>query len=110
MNKDPRRKSGLFGAGGLALALALSSQASAETYRLGVDGLACPLCTFGIEKQLKKLAGVTVVKTDLASSTVIVTTPVGKTLERSALEGAVKRAGFKVRSFIVAPSDNEVGS
>lgn len=86
---------------GLAAMFVVSGQASAETYRLGIDGLACPLCTFGIEKQLKKVKGVTAVKTDLASSTVLVTTPDGRPVERAALERAVQKASFSIRSFEV---------
>ena len=39
----------------------------AETYKLRVDGLACPFCSYGIEKQLGKLPGVTSLKTNIKS-------------------------------------------
>lgn len=88
-----------FGAAALLGSSLLASGASAESYKLGVDGLACPLCTFGIEKQLKKLPGVAAVTTDLDSSTVTVTTPPGTKIARPQIDKAVKKAGFKIRSF-----------
>lgn len=103
--KSVRAKRMMF-LGGLAASLFVTGQAFAETYRLGIDGLACPLCTFGIEKQLKKVKGVTAVETDLASSTVLVTTPNGRPVERAALERAVKKASFSIRSFeVVIPGE-----
>ena len=42
----------------LLFASATSTVASVGEIRLYVDGLACPFCTFGIEKSLKKVPGV----------------------------------------------------
>lgn len=72
--------------------------AFAETYKLSVDGLACPFCAYGIEKQLDKLPGVTNLKTDIKSGTVTVKTNKGKKLATAQLRAAVKRAGFTLRS------------
>ncbi len=47
----------------LLFASATSTVASVGEIRLYVDGLACPFCTFGIEKSLKKVPGVVSVET-----------------------------------------------
>ena len=42
----------------LLLALSLSGSANASEFSLRVDGLACPFCSFGVEKKLLKVPGV----------------------------------------------------
>ena len=86
----------LMAAAGLVLAAATAAQA--ETYRLRVDGLACPFCAYGIEKQLTRLPGVTSAATVVKAGTVTVKTKAGKKLSRSQLSGAVRRAGFTLKS------------
>lgn len=73
--------------------------AQAPVYQVGVDGLACPFCAYGIEKQLKKLDGVKQVDVNIEKGQVTVTMVDGKTLDRSQVEPAVKKAGFSLRSF-----------
>ncbi|MDQ3269572.1 MAG: heavy-metal-associated domain-containing protein [Pseudomonadota bacterium] len=50
------------------LVLAANALASPASYRLRVDGLACPFCAYGIEKQLSKLDGVARVETDIGDA------------------------------------------
>lgn len=76
----------------------ISGAVNAETYTLRVDGLACPFCAYGIEKQLGKLPGVNTLKTNIKSGTVTVKTSKGKKLTKAQMSGAVKRAGFSLRS------------
>jgi len=85
----------------LAVAFMLSVAASAASnhYTLGVDGLACPFCAFGIEKRLNKVDGVTGVEVDVASSTVKVTLQEGRRLTEDQAREAVKEAGFTLRSY-----------
>ena len=92
---DGHLKKLAFAAGALWL---MSIGAHAESYTLRIDGLACPFCAYGIEKQLGKLPGVTALKTNIKSGTVRVTTKKGKKLGRAQLAGAVRRAGFTLRS------------
>ena len=80
------------------LILSLSALASNQSV-LGVDGLACPFCAFGIEKHLKKVDGVTDVQVDIADSVVRVTLQEGKTLTEGQARQAVKEAGFTLRSY-----------
>ena len=81
----------------LSTDLALAGEKAA--YAIGVDGLACPFCAYGIEKQLGQVEGVQSVSTEIASGKVIVTMKEGATLERSMARKAVENAGFTLRSF-----------
>lgn len=77
----------------------VSKAANAETYTLQVDGLACPFCSYGIEKQLRKLSGVNRVTTNIKTGTVRVRTKSGQKLTGTELRAAVKRSGFTLRAL-----------
>lgn len=79
--------------------MGLATAGETNEYAIGVDGLACPFCAYGIEKQLNRIAGVEVVSTDIESGTVSVTMEEGIVLEESAARKAVEDAGFTLRSF-----------
>ena len=49
---------------------ATSAVTSVGEIRLYVEGLACPFCTFGIEKSLKKVPGVVSVETTIRTGLV----------------------------------------
>jgi len=82
-----------------ALLFVSSAWAQGPAYQLGVDGLACPFCAYGIEKQLQKLDHVQAVKVDIAEGNVVVTMKDEHQLQREQAEQAVKKAGFSLRSF-----------
>jgi mercuric ion binding protein len=73
--------------------------AAGPSYRLQVDGLACPFCAYGIEKKLRTLDGVDKVKVDLGGGQVVVTMKDGATLAEDTARQAVKDAGFTLRAF-----------
>ena len=77
----------------------MTSAAQAETYTLQVDGLACPFCSYGIEKQLRQLTGVSEVTTNIKTGTIQVNTKSGVKLTKADLSAAVKRSGFTVRGI-----------
>lgn len=79
--------------------MATGAWAKGLVYEVGVDGLACPFCAYGIEKQLSKLDGVEAVETDIKQGLVVVRVEDGKTLDKPQVEQAVKKAGFSLRSF-----------
>jgi len=86
------------------LVMTLSQTAFAgQTYSLQVDGLACPFCAYGIEKQLISLDGVQDAVVDLNAGSVQVTMKDGSTLNEAAAKQAVKDAGFTLKGFISAP-------
>ncbi len=73
--------------------------AAPPTYRLHVDGLACPFCAYGIEKKLGALEGVAHIETNIKDGTVIVTMKDSVTLDEAAARQAVKAAGFSLRKL-----------
>jgi len=83
----------------LLLASTPSFAGSEPTYTLTADGLACPFCAYGIEKQLGKIDGVEAVTTDIKSGTVTVVMAQDTVLERQDAEEAVTKAGFTLRDF-----------
>jgi len=91
-----------------ALLGALAPQALAETaYRLGVNGISCPFCAYGIEKELGKLDGVARVTTQIEDGVVRVEMAGDAVLDHATAERAVKKAGFSLKSF--EPIDGETG-
>lgn len=85
----------------LILVLVWSSQMAwaATEYRVGVDGLACPFCAYGIEKKLSSIDGVKDIKVDIKKGEVIVTMADGADLSEQLAREKVKDAGFTLRSF-----------
>jgi copper chaperone CopZ len=82
-----------------ALLTVTAALAAAPSYRLKVDGLACPFCAYGIEKKLSAVPGVAGVQTSIKQGSVIVTMKDGATLSQTAAQRAVRAAGFTLRGF-----------
>lgn len=83
----------------LAIGWLATASAAGPSYRLQVDGLACPFCAYGIEKQLSALEGVEMVETHIERSAVVVRMQEGATLDRATAEQAVEAAGFTLGGF-----------
>ena len=88
----------------LAVALAVAwtsvgAWAAALSYRLAVEGLACPFCAYGVEKKLRALEGVERAETHLKEGAVIVTMADGATLNEETARQAVEAAGFTLKGF-----------
>ena len=73
---------------------ATSALASVGEVRLYVDGLACPFCTFGIEKSLKKVPGVVSLETTIRTGLVRIQLEPGARLDPAGLNEAIRKAGF----------------
>ena len=78
---------------------ATAAYAVTQTYRLRIDGLACPFCAYGIEKQLNRIEGVKTLDTDIRSGLVTLTMTDGATLDEATARRAVEAAGFTLRGF-----------
>lgn len=87
---------------GLVL-MAANAFAAQQAYKLRVDGLACPFCAFGVEKQLKAVKGVEKVDVDIKTGTVIVTVVEGAVFDEATAKKAVTDAGFTLRGFEKIP-------
>jgi len=66
-------------------------------YRIRVDGLSCPFCSYGIEKKLQALPGVTRVTVDMETGVVTVAAAPEAVLSDAQLRRAVREAGFTPR-------------
>lgn len=94
--------------GGLVLTLLLSfsvtERANAQQkienpdITVGINGMSCPFCAYGVTKKLKKLEGVTTVYVSIDKGTADIELEAGKTLSEEQIRNAVADAGFEVRS------------
>ncbi len=74
-------------------------------YEVGVDGLACPFCAYGIEKKLSSIDDVQDIAVDITRGLVIVTMAEGSELSEQLAREKVMDAGFSVRSFARVAED-----
>lgn len=73
---------------------------------LGVQGLACPYCAFGIEKRLLKVEGVEQVEVNVVDNTVQLSMQPDHTLTEDRARQAVEEAGFTLESFATTDTDD----
>lgn len=89
---------------GILFTLSVADQAYAQDkienpdIVVGVDGLACPFCAYGLEKKLKKLDGVDATYVDIDEGIVDIKLKEGATLSEKTIKEAVQAAGFTMRS------------
>ena len=70
-------------------------------FLLGVDGMSCPFCVYGIEKRLNKIEGVEDVRADLAQGNIWVEATGADVLSEDDARSLLEEAGFTLRSFEV---------
>ncbi len=86
----------------LALILGVTvagAQEGKPVYKVYVDGLSCPFCTYGIEKKFSKVQGVETIDIDLKTGTTVITMAAGTTLDETTARETVEAAGFTLRDF-----------
>ena len=82
---------------------AVPALAEPLTFRVEVTGLQCPLCAFGVEKELLRLDDVKDVQVDIEKDVIVVTLNEdslnAQTLKsaEAAVRAAVDKAGFPVK-------------
>ncbi len=81
------------------LLLPLVAFAGPTQYQLRVDGLACPFCAYGIEKELHRTDGVESIDIDINAGVVTVTMAEGGTMTEAQASRIVKDAGFTLGGF-----------
>ncbi len=79
--------------------ISTAALAAPQAYKLRVDGLACPFCAYGIEKQLKTTDGVESIEIDISAGIVTVTMAEGATMTEAQASRIVKDAGFTLGGF-----------
>ena len=98
-------KNRLFAALIGSLLIISSNYSFADNAKFYVDGMSCPFCTFGLEKKLNKIDGVSDVKITLKTGEVRVFS--SKKITKPSLHIAVKDAGFSIRKNEIFFSNNE---
>ncbi len=73
--------------------------AASHVYRLYVDGLACPFCAYGVEKNILALDGVEKLDIDMAGGFITVVMQTGRALDEETAKRAVGDSGFTLRRF-----------
>ena len=89
----------------VTLTWSASVLADGTQYQMRVDGLACPYCAYGIEKNLKKIDGVEKIEVDLNNGLVTVNVAAGVTLTDAQMTKLFTDAGFTYRSMLTVPLD-----
>ncbi len=84
----------------MAVVSLIAASAMAQTkHVIGVDGMSCPFCAYGLEKKLKKVKDVESVTLDLNEGKIMVMAKAGATIKEESLRKAVHDAGFTVSSL-----------
>lgn len=76
----------------------------ADAYVLRVDGLACPYCGYGVEKQFQRREGVVRTDIDMDNGVVVVTVAPGTRFSDDELESIVYDAGFELGGIAQRPA------
>ena len=87
--------------------LLASSFSFADDAKFYVDGMSCPFCTFGLEKKLNQIEGISDVKITLKTGEVKVSS--ANKLKETTLKEAVKDAGFSIRKNEITFSSDKGG-
>jgi len=69
------------------------------TVKVEVDGLACPYCAYGLEKNLKKVEGVETIKIDVENGLAILTIAEGKSVDEKTIRKNIEDAGFTPKAI-----------
>lgn len=83
----------------LAVLLALSVSAFAETIRATFDGKLCDFCAIEIERTFERQPGVDTVKVDLRKKLLTIQTKPGQTLSDEKIVKVLNEAGFAVTAI-----------
>ncbi len=83
----------------LSLLLSVAAFGAQTQYQLRVDGLACPFCAYGIEKELTRTDGVEGIDIDINAGIVTVTMADGTAMTEEKAQQIVEDAGFTLAGF-----------
>ena len=78
----------------------------ANAYVLQVDGLACPYCGYGVEKQFRRRAGVDGTRIDIEAGVIIVTVSGGTRFHDAELKEIVHESGFALGAILQRPAED----
>ena len=83
----------------IMLASVVTLFAQTKQTQMTVSGLACPVCSYGLEKKLKQIEGIENLNIELKTGLVTFTMKEGKTVTEEALKQKVKDAGYTVKEI-----------
>jgi len=76
----------------------------ADAYVLRVNGLACPYCGYGVEKQFAQQEGVQATKINIDEGVVVVSVEPGTRFSDDELEQTIDDAGFALGEIVHRPA------
>lgn len=85
----------VMAAGPQVLLAAEAEKPAARTVAVQVEGLACPFCVYGLERQFGRLKGVERADVDLGEGKATLRLKPGAKVTRAQIREAVRKAGFK---------------
>ena len=68
--------------------------------KIEIEGMACPYCAFGMEKELKKVAGVEDVEIEFKRGLAYISTPIDQKPTKKSLEEIITNGGFTVKRIV----------
>jgi copper chaperone CopZ len=77
----------------------------ADAYVLQIDGLACPYCGYGVEKQFQQQEGVERTEIHIDESVVVVSVAPGTRFSDDKLKRIIRDAGFSLGKIVHRPTD-----
>jgi len=83
----------------MSLGIAFAGDVTSQKATIQVDGLSCPFCAYGLEKNLKKVKGIESVDIDMKTGKATVMIQSDMHVDNQALRQAVKKAGFTARDI-----------
>lgn len=88
------------------LCLSVSAIAQHKHYEMKVEGLSCPICSYGLEKKLKQIDGIGNINIELTTGIVTFTMKEGKTVTEEQMNKKVKDAGYTFKYLKEITTDN----
>ncbi len=76
--------------------------------KIEVNGMACAYCAFGMEKELKKVAGVDDVVIELKEGLAFISTPIDQKPEKENLSLIIQNAGFTPGEIVFSDQPFEI--
>lgn len=64
--------------------------------KIEINGMACPYCAFGMEKELKEVAGVEKVDIELKEGLAFISTPINQKPSKESLKKIIIDGGFSI--------------
>jgi mercuric ion binding protein len=65
--------------------------------KIEIDGLSCPFCAYGLEKNLRDVENINDIKIDVENAFVLLSISEGKGIDEDLIRKTIKDAGFTAR-------------